>query len=167
MPHPHANVLSSDAFSRGLIRSGTDYSVYAGPGSRAGMAGLDLAFYKGRSRYHTKYDAVPYTLGGKKSLWSMMEVAKGVGTGLLDKPFDAEDGNVNDKRAKDAPVYFDGEVVRFFPNTGIYVSGSVQIFRCCVPACEIVDIQYRHTCHWSHFSPFAPLLREGLPGATS
>ncbi|KIM36881.1 hypothetical protein M413DRAFT_448815 [Hebeloma cylindrosporum] len=103
VPHPHANVLSSDAFSRGLIRSGTDFSVYAGPGSRAGMAGLDLAFYKGRSRYHTKYDAVPYTVGGEKSLWSMMEVARGVGIGLLDKPFDIED----DKRTKDAPVYFD------------------------------------------------------------
>lgn len=28
--HPHGNVLSSDAFARGVIRSGTDYSVYAG-----------------------------------------------------------------------------------------------------------------------------------------
>ncbi|KXN87577.1 hypothetical protein AN958_08458 [Leucoagaricus sp. SymC.cos] len=28
VPHPHANVLSADAFKRGVIRSGTDYSVY-------------------------------------------------------------------------------------------------------------------------------------------
>lgn len=27
---PHGNVLSSDAFARGVIRSGTDFSVYAG-----------------------------------------------------------------------------------------------------------------------------------------
>lgn len=128
--------------------------MYAGPGPSAGMAGLDLAFYKGRSRYHTKYDAVPYTLGGKKSLWSMMEVAKGVGIGLLDKPFDAEEGNGEDKRTKDAPVYFDGEVVRFFFNSGIYVFGSVQIVRYCVPACEIADIQYRHTRRWPHCSTF-------------
>ncbi|KDR69787.1 hypothetical protein GALMADRAFT_160277 [Galerina marginata CBS 339.88] len=105
VPHPHANVLSSDAFSRGLIRSGTDFSVYAGPGSHAGMEGLDLAFYKGRSRYHTKYDAVQYTLGGEKSLWSMMEVARGVGTGLL------ETSVVNGPRGEvdfaDEPVYFD------------------------------------------------------------
>lgn len=148
VPHPHANVLSSDAFARGLIRSGTDFSVYAGPGPRGGMAGLDLAFYKGRSRYHTKYDAVPYTLGGKKSLWSMMEVAKGVGIGLLNKE------NLDDKKTKDAPVYFDGEVVRFVHNTGIYASCSVQIFRYRVLAWEIVDIQYRYTRRWSHFSTF-------------
>ena len=28
--NPHGNILSSDAFARGVIRSGTDYSVYAG-----------------------------------------------------------------------------------------------------------------------------------------
>ncbi|KAF9552593.1 hypothetical protein CPC08DRAFT_822791 [Agrocybe pediades] len=99
VPHPHANVLSSDAFSRGLIRSGTDYSVYTGPGATGGMEGLDLAFYKGRSRYHTKYDAVQYTLGGKKSLWSMMETAKGVGISLLEGPREATGGG--------EPVYFD------------------------------------------------------------
>ena len=119
------------------------------------MAGLDLAFYKGRSRYHTKYDAVPYTLGGEKSLWSMMEVAKGVGIGLLDKPFEAGGENVDGKTTTDAPVYFDGEIVRFFPDAAIYISGSVQIFRCCVLACEIVDIQYRHTRRGSHFSNLA------------
>ena len=27
---PHGNVFSSDAFSRGAIKSGTDYSVYTG-----------------------------------------------------------------------------------------------------------------------------------------
>lgn len=71
------------------------------------MAGLDVAFYKGRSRYHTKYDAVQYTLGGKKSLWSMMEVARGVGIGLLEAPYDDEPA-VSD--VKDDPVYFDCEL---------------------------------------------------------
>jgi len=85
----------------------------------------------------------------------MMEVAKGVGIGLLDKPFAAEEENGVDKRTQDAPVYFDGEIVRFFPNTEIYVFDSVQIVRYCVPACEIADIQYRHTRRWSHCSTFA------------
>jgi len=47
------------------------------------MQGLDLAFYKGRSKYHTKYDAVPYTDGHQQSLWAMMEAARGAGNALL------------------------------------------------------------------------------------
>ncbi|KAF5322344.1 hypothetical protein D9619_002200 [Psilocybe cf. subviscida] len=109
--HPHSNVLSADAFSRGVIRSGTDYSVYTGLDAhprgmlpslqqndgqetfrmsdpRGGMAGLDLAFYKGRSRYHTKYDSSQYTLGGERSLWAMMDAARGIGEGLLSVPLD-------------------------------------------------------------------------------
>ena len=100
VPHPHANVLSSDAFSRGLIKSGTDFSVYSGLG---GMAGLDLAFYKGRSMYHTKYDAVQYTVGGEKSLWIMMETARGIAIGLLKAHASRAEGS-------DDAVYFDGEV---------------------------------------------------------
>ncbi|KAH9485854.1 Vacuolar membrane protease [Psilocybe cubensis] len=100
IPHPHANVLSSDAFARGIIRSWTDFSIYSGPGPTAGMKGLDLAFYKGRSRYHSKYDSVQHTVGGIKSLWSMLEVARGVAVGLLNVPFDdklkAEAANIDD-----------------------------------------------------------------------
>ena len=110
-------MVSSDAFARGLIRSDTDYSVYTRPRSsdprendapiRLGMQGLDLAFYKGRSRYHTRYDTVPYTAGGEKSLWSMMEVAKGSGIELLNA-YDTEvdQSGVGDG---DAPVFFDCE----------------------------------------------------------
>jgi len=73
------------------------------------MDGLDLAFYKGRSRYHTKYDAAQYTLGGEKSLWNMMETARGVGIGLLSVPFDEKrdsDGDV-DLQGGSPPIYFD------------------------------------------------------------
>lgn len=68
---PHANVITGDAFSRGVIRSGTDYSVY----EQAGLKGLDFAFYRGRSRYHTKYDSIPGMSGdkSKNALWAMME----------------------------------------------------------------------------------------------
>jgi hypothetical protein len=74
---------------------------------RSGMQGLDLAFYKGRSRYHTRYDTVPYTTGGERSLWSMMEVAKGSGIELLNA-FDTgvDQGGVRDR---DAPVFFDSK----------------------------------------------------------
>ncbi|KAG1793225.1 hypothetical protein EV424DRAFT_1606114 [Suillus variegatus] len=68
---PHANVITADAFSRGVIRSGTDYSVY----EQAGLKGLDFAFYRGRSRYHTKYDSIPGMSSdkSKNALWAMME----------------------------------------------------------------------------------------------
>jgi hypothetical protein len=68
---PHANVITGDAFSRGIIRSGTDYSVY----EQAGLKGLDFAFYRGRSRYHTKYDSIPGMSSdkSKNALWAMME----------------------------------------------------------------------------------------------
>ncbi|TFK39821.1 hypothetical protein BDQ12DRAFT_681281 [Crucibulum laeve] len=98
VPHPHANVLSADAFSRGVIRSATDYTVYT---QRANMEGLDLAFYKGRSKYHTKYDAIPFTEGHEKSLWSMMEASRGAGLALVN------DERKEENRKGGIPVYFD------------------------------------------------------------
>ena len=64
------------------------------------MDGADLAFYKGRSRYHTKYDAVQYTDGGVRSLWAMIEAAQGVSGALL-----SSEAVHGDKGG--APVYFD------------------------------------------------------------
>lgn len=70
------------------------------------MQGLDLAFYKRRSKYHTKFDAVPYTEGKEKSLWSMMETAKGAGSALLN------DSTTHDQDRYVPAVYFDRK--RFF-----------------------------------------------------
>ncbi|KAG8923364.1 hypothetical protein FRC01_012846, partial [Tulasnella sp. 417] len=91
---PHGTVLSADAFKRRVVRSGTDFEVY----DKAGMKGLDLAFYRQRARYHTKYDSVP-ALGGQGSLWSMM--AAGLqATQALDAAKPGSEGG-------DQPVYFD------------------------------------------------------------
>ncbi|KAJ7685578.1 hypothetical protein DFH06DRAFT_46853 [Mycena polygramma] len=95
VPHPHDNVLSADAFARGVIRSGTDYTVYTG----AGMEGLDLAFYKGRSKYHTNYDAIPYTEAQERALWAMLESAHASGLALLNNDRTHGSGT--------PPVYFD------------------------------------------------------------
>jgi len=65
------------------------------------MQGLDLAFYKGRSKYHTKYDAVPYTDGHQQSLWAMMEAARGAGNALLN------DSKTHDPDRYVPAVYFD------------------------------------------------------------
>lgn len=66
--------LTSDAFKSGAIRSRTDFSVY----QTGGLDGVDLAFYRRRARYHTKYDSIPFLVGGKRSLYSMMDAALGV-----------------------------------------------------------------------------------------
>lgn len=98
VPHPHANVLSRDAFDLRLIRSGTDFSVYADGG---GYNGVDLSFYKHRCYYHTKYDSVPFIDGQKKSLWSMMEAARGAGRALLNVDW------LHDKSLDVPAVFFD------------------------------------------------------------
>ncbi len=41
--HPHGTVLSADAFARGVIRSGTDYSIYA-----QGMKGANFTSWHTR-----------------------------------------------------------------------------------------------------------------------
>ncbi|KAG8919206.1 hypothetical protein FRC02_001820 [Tulasnella sp. 418] len=92
--HPHGTVLSADAFKARLVRSGTDFTVY----ETAGLKGLDLAFYRKRSRYHTKYDTVA-GLGGQSSLWAMMEASLESGKALIDMDDNQKDGG--------EAVYFD------------------------------------------------------------
>lgn len=107
-PHIHADVLSQDAWDRGVIRSDTDYSVYAAPrtrdvsrfskidatvnatghgyeGSGGGMQGADIAFYRSRSRYHTMDDSIRGMgdEGAMRSLWALMELLRFVGDTIL------------------------------------------------------------------------------------
>ncbi|KAL4071336.1 hypothetical protein V8B97DRAFT_452974 [Scleroderma yunnanense] len=119
VPHPHANVLSADSFSRGVVRSDTDYTVYA----RAGLEGLDFAFYRGRSRYHTKYDSVPGMSGGKKALWAMMENTHGASVALANR----DDLHIQPRNWKDRPVYFDlfGVALVLFSVEGLFIINVV------------------------------------------
>ncbi|KAF9463513.1 hypothetical protein BDZ94DRAFT_1321670 [Collybia nuda] len=134
--HPHANVLSADAFARGLIRSGTDYSVYTPQ-----MQGLDLAFYTGRSRYHTKFDSIPHLEGGRRALWAMMESAWGAGLALLDAP---EGGSGGDA------VYFDlfAAALIVFSQKAMWIFDIV--FLAIVPVVVLAEriIQRRHVTTW-------------------
>ncbi|KAF8161605.1 hypothetical protein B0H34DRAFT_796364 [Crassisporium funariophilum] len=123
--HPHGNVLSADAFARGVISSGTDFSVYMlGLGSGTGMEGMDLAFYQGRSKYHTKYDSIPGANGGKQSLWAMMESVRGAGMSLLND----DKTHVGDGEAK-GPVYFDvfGTAFLVFTQQSLYIFNIVML----------------------------------------
>ena len=67
---PFGSVISSDSFGLGFIRSETDYSVLT---TVYGQRGLDLAFLKPRSRYHTGQDDAKHT--SRASLWHMLSAA--------------------------------------------------------------------------------------------
>lgn len=69
-PHPFGSVVAANAFEKGFIRSGTDYSVFA---DEFGQRGLDIAFYAPRSRYHTGEDDARHT--SKDSIWHMLSAA--------------------------------------------------------------------------------------------
>ncbi|ODV82598.1 hypothetical protein CANARDRAFT_204882 [[Candida] arabinofermentans NRRL YB-2248] len=62
---PFGNSLMQQGFQSGLIRSQTDYKVY----TENGLRGVDIAFYKPRSLYHTLRDSISSTTKG--SLWHM------------------------------------------------------------------------------------------------
>ncbi|PUU77891.1 hypothetical protein B9Z19DRAFT_1101645 [Tuber borchii] len=64
---PFGTIVSGDGFKAGLIRSGTDYTVFV---ENLGMRGLDVAFYQPRSRYHTTEDDARHS--SKRSLWHML-----------------------------------------------------------------------------------------------
>ncbi|KAI9224788.1 hypothetical protein BC828DRAFT_372500 [Blastocladiella britannica] len=51
---PHGSVIGQEVMAAGLIKSDTDYSVYAG----YNVTGIDFAFYDRRAVYHTDLDAM-------------------------------------------------------------------------------------------------------------
>ncbi|KAE9393394.1 hypothetical protein BT96DRAFT_999504 [Gymnopus androsaceus JB14] len=117
---PHANVISSEAFNLGLIRSATDYAVYTSAFAVpkpldstkfAPMRGLDFSFYRSRSKYHTKFDAIPYTEGGDKAVWAMMQPAWAAGVALANDD--------NESPSEERAVYFElfNVILILFPLT--------------------------------------------------
>ncbi|PHH84673.1 hypothetical protein CDD83_1574 [Cordyceps sp. RAO-2017] len=69
-PHPLGSVVAANAFERGVIRSDTDYTIFAGV---YGQRGLDIAFYQPRARYHTREDDARHT--SVDSVWHMVSAA--------------------------------------------------------------------------------------------
>jgi len=68
--YPFGTVVSGDGFKRGVVRSGTDYSVFE---EELGLRGLDVAFMAPRARYHTNQDDARDT--SPDSLWHMLSAA--------------------------------------------------------------------------------------------
>ena len=130
-PHIHADVLSQDAWDRGVIRSDTDYSVYSAPrthdvsrlsiddstlnatghgyqGPGGGMQGADIAFYRSRSKYHTMEDSIGGMgdEGAMRSLWALMELLCFVGNTILNTK---TGGSTSDESER--AVYFECELL--------------------------------------------------------
>ncbi|KAF2717463.1 peptidase M28 [Polychaeton citri CBS 116435] len=90
--YPFGSVLSGDGFKRGLIQSGTDYSVFNIAG---GLRGLDVAFFDPRARYHTDQDDARDT--SIDSLWHMLSTSLETMTGLSSHIGSDFEGTLDDK----------------------------------------------------------------------
>ena len=88
-PRPFGSVVFDDGFKRGLVKSGTDYSVFNGDN---GMRGLDVAFFEPRSRYHTDQDDAKNT--SPDSVWHMLSTALATMRAMTSYSGDAFDGSV-------------------------------------------------------------------------
>lgn len=69
-PHPFGSVVAANAFSAGVIKSGTDFEIWD---DSYGQRGLDIAFYSPRARYHTDQDDARHT--SVNSIWHMLSAA--------------------------------------------------------------------------------------------
>ena len=99
-PYPFGEVIFSDGFKRGLIRSQTDYVIFNGI---LGYRGLDVAFLEPRARYHTKEDNTQHT--NKASIWHMLSSALATTKALSSKPLET---NLDPDDAPGTPaVWFD------------------------------------------------------------
>lgn len=65
---------------------------------QAGLEGLDVAFYRHRNQYHTKYDSVA-NLDGKAPLWNMLESSLAIAKAMTEN---GDSGGGSDV------LYFDG-----------------------------------------------------------
>ncbi|KAM3542069.1 hypothetical protein ARSEF1564_005025 [Beauveria bassiana] len=68
--HPFGSIIAADAFESGVIKSGTDYQIFA---DHYGQRGMDIAFYSPRSRYHTEDDDTRHA--SVSSIWHMLSAA--------------------------------------------------------------------------------------------
>lgn len=89
-------MISSDAYALGLIKSLTDFEVYATEG---GLKGLDVSYYMNRDKYHTMGDTVS-SLNGPRSLWTGLQLLSDVGYALTNMEANDDSGT--------KAVYWDG-----------------------------------------------------------
>ncbi|GMM33076.1 Pff1 protein [Saccharomycopsis crataegensis] len=93
VPSPFASSIFQEGFSNRVVGSETDYKVYL----QNGLKGMDIAFYKPRSLYHTYRDSISTT--SKGSLYHMLSSTLGVLEALANEEIIEND--------ESAAVYFD------------------------------------------------------------
>lgn len=67
VPSPFGTVLSSEIYDLDLIESDTDYRIFA---TELEMQGLDVGFYRSRSKLHTREDNIQHI--SVDSIWHML-----------------------------------------------------------------------------------------------
>lgn len=123
-PHPFGSVVAADAFERGVIRSGTDYSVFK---DVIGQRGMDIAFYGPRARYHTDQDDARHA--SVHSIWHMLSAAlasteqlsKTTGTKFMGDRADGDDTKVHNGKPTRG-IWFDlyGQAWAAMPLKGLF-----------------------------------------------
>lgn len=102
IPHPLGSVIAKHGYDRGAVMSGTDYEIFA---NVYGLSGLDIAFYKPRSRYHTVEDDARHT--SIDSIWHMLSAALEVAQSLPEKSTSGRSGGSGSRQFTDKGVWFD------------------------------------------------------------
>jgi hypothetical protein len=148
-PHPFGSVVSGDGFKRGVVRSGTDYSVFS---EDLNMRGLDVAFMEPRARYHTNQDDTKDT--SVESVWHMLSAALTTVQGLSSDTSDEFERPADDDQASGSTgVWFDlfGRVFAVFQlhtlfalSVTLLVAGPVFLI--------LLDIVLHKTDKWYLFS---------------
>ncbi|KAK8153611.1 putative zinc metalloprotease [Phyllosticta citrichinensis] len=100
--HPFGSVISADGFKRGIIRSGTDYSIFT---EDMGLRGLDVAFMEPRAKYHTVEDGARDT--SLDSVWHMLSGALETTKGLTSYTGEEFEGGPDGTGDGSSGVWFD------------------------------------------------------------
>ncbi|KAJ8102996.1 hypothetical protein POJ06DRAFT_60572 [Lipomyces tetrasporus] len=96
--HPAlGSVIMQDIFKTGVIKSMTDFSIYDG----ANLKGLDMAYYKPRSRYHTPLDNIRSTNRGSVRYLAQSSLR------AVTKLSSGSTANLTSENAQDNGVFFD------------------------------------------------------------
>lgn len=113
VPSPFASLVFQQGFNSRFVSSETDYKVYL----QQGLRGVDIAFYRPRSLYHTYRDSILWTT--RNSLYHMLSNCIAM-TDLMANHDSIE--TMTDNKSMDQPIFFDifGKIFIVFPLNVLY-----------------------------------------------
>ncbi|KAI5838323.1 hypothetical protein DFP73DRAFT_485917 [Morchella snyderi] len=127
---PFGTAMSNDGWKLGLVRSDTDNSFFH---RYLGMRGLDVAFYKPRSRYHNIDDDMKHTSRG--SIWHMLGGSLYTLRAMVDDTSSEFDQNGGPGKGKPG-VWFDlfGRTMAVFDLETLFIWTIILIV---IPSCVV------------------------------